>query len=93
MTVDVYENCPIYENEYYMLRMTNKEDKADLLKVYSDEKSVPFFNSDNCGGDDFYYTTEKEWNKRLNFGIGNMIDRVLSVGRLFQRKQMRRWVR
>ena len=39
--------------------MTNKEDKADLLKVYSDEKSVPFFNSDNCGGDDFYYTTEK----------------------------------
>ena len=31
MTVDVYENCPIYENEYYMLRMTNKEDKADLL--------------------------------------------------------------
>ena len=33
MTVDVYENCPIYENEYYMLRMTNKEDKADLLKV------------------------------------------------------------
>lgn len=35
MTVDVYENCPIYENEYYMLRMTNKEDKADLLKVYS----------------------------------------------------------
>lgn len=32
MTVDVYENCPIYENEYYMLRMTNKEDKADLLK-------------------------------------------------------------
>lgn len=93
MTVDVYENCPIYENEYYMLRMTNKEDKADLLKVYSDEKSVPFFNSDNCGGDDFYYTTEKRMNKRLNFGIGNMIDRVLSVGRLFQRKQMRRWVR
>ena len=69
MTVDVYENCPIYENEYYMLRMTNKEDKADLLKV------------------------KKEWNKRLNFGIGNMIDRDLSVGRLFQRKQMRRWVR
>ena len=51
MTVDVYENCPIYENEYYMLRMTNKEDKADLLKLYSDEKSVPFFNSDNCGVD------------------------------------------
>ena len=43
MTVDVYENCPIYENEYYMLRMTNKEDKADLLKVYSDEKISTIF--------------------------------------------------
>lgn len=67
MTVDVYENCPIYENEYYMLRMTNKEDKADLLKVYSDEKSVPFFNSDNCGGDDFYYTTEKRMEQAIEF--------------------------
>ena len=44
MTVDVYENCPIYENEYYMLRMTNKEDKADLLKYILMKKSVPFFN-------------------------------------------------
>ena len=56
-----------YENEYYMLRMTNKEDKADLLKVYSDEKSVPFFNSDNCGGDDFYYTTEKRMEQAIEF--------------------------
>lgn len=39
MVVDVYKNCPNYENEFYMLRMVNKEDKADLLKVYSDEKS------------------------------------------------------
>ena len=48
MTVDVYQNCPSYENEYYMLRMIKKEDKTDLLKVYSDEKALPFFNSDNC---------------------------------------------
>ena len=25
--------------------------------MYSDEKAVPFFNSDNCGGDDFHYTS------------------------------------
>lgn len=56
--MDVYKNCPTYENEYYIIRMVNTEDKEDLLKVYSDEKSVPLFNSDNCGGDDFYYTTE-----------------------------------
>lgn len=38
------------------LRMTSQEDKFDLLKVYSDKAAVLFFNSDNCGGDDFYYT-------------------------------------
>ena len=58
MTADVYQNCPDYENEHYLLRLVKIEDKADLLKVYSDEKAVPFFNSDNCGGDDFHYTTE-----------------------------------
>lgn len=69
MTVDVYKNCPTYENEYYMLRMTKKEDKANLLKVYSDEKSVPFFNSDNCGGDDFYYTTENRMEQAIEYWL------------------------
>ena len=41
--VDVYKNCPEYENESYILRMVSKEDKKDLLKVYSDDKAVPFF--------------------------------------------------
>ena len=58
MVVDVYRNCPSFENEYYILRMVDKADKLDLLKVYSDEKAVSFFNSDNCGGDNFHYTTE-----------------------------------
>lgn len=67
--VDVYKKCPNYENEYYMLRLTNKEDKADLLKVYSDEKSVPFFNSDNCGGDDFHYTTENRMGQAIEYWL------------------------
>lgn len=67
--VDVYKNCPNYENEYYMLRLTNKEDKADLLKVYSDEKSVPFFNSDNCGEDDFHYTTENRMGQAIEYWL------------------------
>ena len=93
MTVDVYENCPIYENEYYMLRMTNKEDKADLLKVYLMKNQYHFLIVIIVVEMIFTIQLKKEWNKRLNFGIGNMIDRDLSVGRLFQRKQMRRWVR
>ncbi|WP_349768907.1 hypothetical protein [Hungatella hominis] len=53
---DVYENCPVFENDSYILRMTSQQDKSDLLKVYSDKAAVSFFNSDNCGSDDFYYT-------------------------------------
>lgn len=56
---DVYKSCPVYENEEYRLRLVEQQDRTDLLKVYADEKAVPFFNCDNCGGDDFYYTTEQ----------------------------------
>lgn len=69
MTIDVYKNCPVYEDEYYMLRMISKEDKTDLLKVYSDEKSLPFFNSDNCGGDDFHYTTENRMEQAIEYWL------------------------
>lgn len=64
-----YEKCPEYENENYMLRMVSKEDTEDLLKVYSDEKAVPFFNSDNCGGDDFHYTTESRMEQAIEYWL------------------------
>ena len=69
MVVDVYKNCPDFENENYKLRMIAKEDTVDLLKVYSDEKAIPFFNSDNCGGDDFHYTTEDRMEEAIDFWI------------------------
>lgn len=60
MKGDVYSKCPIYKGEKITLRHTTLEDADDLLKCYSDIKAVPFFNSDNCHGDDFYYkTTER----------------------------------
>lgn len=65
----VYKNCPKYENETYILRMICKEDKKDLLKVYSDKKAVPFFNCDNCGGDDFHYTTEKRMEQAIEYWL------------------------
>ena len=64
-----YETCPRYENENYMLRMVCKEDKEDLLKVYSDEKAVALFNSDNCGGDDFHYTTEGRMEQAIAYWL------------------------
>lgn len=57
---NVYENCPVFENENFKLRLIQKEDAGDLLKVYCDKKAVPFFNSDNCHGADFYFTTMEE---------------------------------
>ncbi len=64
---DVYKVCPEFESEDYILRMVSQEDKLDLLKVYSDKKAVPFFNSDNCGGDDFYYTTESRMEQAIDY--------------------------
>lgn len=66
---DVYQSCPAYESESYLLRMCRQRDKADLLKVYSDEKAVPYFNSDNCGGDDFHYTSEERMEQAIAYWL------------------------
>lgn len=67
--VDVYEICPQFENDNYILRMICIDDTLDLLKVYSDKEAIPFFNSDNCGGDDFHYTTEERMRKALEYWL------------------------
>lgn len=50
-----------------MLRRISTSDCDDLLKVYSDKKAVPLFNSDNCGGDDFCYTTRERMKQALDY--------------------------
>ena len=52
---NVYENCPVFENERFEFRLLTEGDIDDLLEVYSDKNALPFFNSDNCDGDNFYY--------------------------------------
>lgn len=54
---DVYTVCPVYQTRSLTLKRTAPQDAEALLKCYSDERAVPFFNSDNCNGDTFYYTT------------------------------------
>ncbi|MDE6200266.1 MAG: GNAT family N-acetyltransferase [Clostridiales bacterium] len=65
--MDVYKNCPTFENDKFILRLTVERDVADLLKVYSDKKAVPLFNSDNCHGDDFFYTTLERMQQAYDF--------------------------
>ncbi len=66
---DVYEKCPVFEDENYLLRFVEEKDVKDLLEVYSDKNALPFFNSDNCDGDNFYYPTEEKMLEAIRFWI------------------------
>lgn len=66
---DVYQSCPQFENENYLLRLICPADVSDLLKVYSDQRAVPFFNSDNCHGDDFHYRTMQRMREAVDFWV------------------------
>lgn len=65
--MNVYESCPTFKSKNFTLRPLSHDDTEDLLKVYSDEKAVPFFNSDNCHGDDFHYTTTERMKQAMDF--------------------------
>ena len=67
--MDIYKSCPQIESQNYKLRLVRADDCDDLLKVYSDKKAVPFFNSDNCNGDDFYYTTPERMRQAIDFWL------------------------
>lgn len=64
--MNVYDKCPVMENELFLLRQTSIKDVADLLTVYSDEAALPLFNSDNCT-DNFHYTTIERMKQAIEF--------------------------
>ena len=66
---NVYEECPVLENERWRLHLIEKSDAEDLLNVYSDKNALPFFNSDNCDGDNFYYPTKEQMDKAIDFWL------------------------
>ena len=65
--MNIYEKCPILESKNFLLRLIENDDCDDLLKVYSDKNALPFFNSDNCDGDNFYYATKERMTEALGF--------------------------
>ena len=65
--MSVYEAIPVLENERFKLRAVENADCDDLLRVYSDKNALPFFNSDNCDGDNFYYATKERMQEALDF--------------------------
>lgn len=43
--------------------------------MYSDERAVPFFNSDNCNGDDFHYTSLERMQRAIEFWLRSYKDK------------------
>ncbi len=67
--MNVYDSCPAFEDERFLLRFVKQEDADDLLKVYSDKNALPFFNSDNCDGDNFYYPDSDRMENAIDFWL------------------------
>lgn len=55
--MNIYETCPTLESEKFVIRLFKDEDVDDLLKVYSD----------NCDGDNFYYSTKERMTDAIGF--------------------------
>ena len=66
---DVYKECPSFENEKYLIRFVDANDADDLMEVYADKNALPFFNSDNCDGDNFYYPTKEKMQSAIDFWL------------------------
>ena len=82
---DVYVECPVLGNEAFLLQRTVKADAQELLEVYSDEKAVPFFNSDNCNGDNFFYRTLEQMQAEINFWEASYRSRAFVRWSIFDR--------
>lgn len=60
---NIYDECPILENDRFLFRKVELSDTKELLKVYGDKNALPFFNSDNCHQGNFYIQTEEDMEK------------------------------
>lgn len=65
---NVYEVCPVYETESFILRQVKLEDAQDLLACYSDKENVAKLNADCCTSD-FYYTTLEQMKECIRFWL------------------------
>lgn len=64
---NIYKCEARFENDSFLLRYVAEKDVDDLLEVYSDKNALPFFNSDNCHGDNFYYPTRERMAQAMEF--------------------------
>lgn len=65
--MNIFKTCPTLESEKFILKLIQDTDCDDLLTVYSDKNALPFFNSDGCDGDNFYYATKERMEEAVKF--------------------------
>lgn len=70
--MNIYEKCPEFENKKFLIRLFQKEDCNDLLKVYSDKNALPFLIVIIVMEIIFIIQQKKEWKRLLAFGIWHM---------------------
>lgn len=66
----IYEKCPVYASDRFLLRLVQEGDAEDLLQCYSDESVVRLMNADNCTSN-FHYRTLDEMNDCIQDWLGS----------------------
>ena len=67
--MSIYENCPELCDDAYRIRLIEPRDTGDLLGVYGDRLTLPFFNSDNCHGANFYCRTLHDVQESIKYWL------------------------
>ena len=67
--MDIFEKCPALENEKLLVRLIRDQDAEDLLQVYGDKFALPFFNSDNSHGSNFYCRSMEDMANTLKYWL------------------------
>lgn len=67
--MSVYDSCPELCDDAYLIRLIEPRDAEDLLAVYSDKLALPFFNSDNCHGANFYCSTLHDVQESIKYWL------------------------
>ena len=67
--MNIYDSCPELSDDAYRIRLIEPRDAEDLLAVYSDKLALPFFNSDNCHGANFYCRTLHDVQESIKYWL------------------------
>lgn len=89
-----YQNRLTYQTEHYYVRVVEESDAEFLINCYSDPKSAPLFNSDNCTCDFIYHDVEelreliRFWITEYNNGLlDKRINQPIGTFEMFAKEQ------